>query len=154
MEEFFTFQDSHNLNFLVTETLLNSSLLSDWKETIAQCKTAYDAQLYNVVVPTLITVAEGSLSKLIGTYKTKNVKMIVPTKTRASGPHRFELDQSTWLSISAIIEQLYEPSDFTKSVPDKLNRHWVLHGRQTPMEAKLNSLKLFNFLGSLDLVSL
>jgi len=47
---------------------------------------------------------------------------------------------------------LFIKSDFTGAEPNKLNRHWIIHGRSTPAEAKIDSVKLFNLLGSLSII--
>ena len=79
--------------------------------------------------------------------------MIGPTKEKAESEHSIRLDKSTWQSISTIIDELYEKSDFTGVAPEKINRHWVLHGRHAPSEAKIEALKLFNLLGAMSLTT-
>ncbi len=151
MVEFYTTDNGIYLNELIQTTLLESSHLSDWQITISQSKVAYDAELYNVVVPALFTVVEGFLSKLVGTYATNNVRMIGPTKAKATGNHKHRFDKSTWLTIFAIVNDLYQKSDFSGSAPTQINRHWVLHGRHTQNQAKIDAIKLFNLLGAMSL---
>jgi len=37
----------------------------------------------------------------------------------------------TWSALATFIGKLYEPSDFSKGRPPLLNRHWILHGRDS-----------------------
>ncbi|WP_162926394.1 hypothetical protein [Teredinibacter purpureus] len=145
---FFTDNDSETLKDLMFNNALNDFDIAPWEKMIEECYESFFNKRYLVVVPTLITVIEGYLSLKIGTFNTTNVRMITPTETKAQEAHLHRRDKTTWLSVPEIVDALYQKSDLTGNEPSKLNRHWILHGRSTPLEAKTDSAKLFILLGS------
>jgi hypothetical protein len=149
--QFYVDNDFLILKKLVLETIFKADDIDPWRKTIEQCYDSFIQGKYLVVVPTLITVIEGYLSQKIGTMTSANVRMMGPTKSKAIEPKAHRLDKTIWLSVSVIIDTLYQPSDFSGNEPSTLNRHWILHGRSSPMDSKTDSVKLFNLLGSLSI---
>lgn len=147
---FYTDQGNARLLELIDKHLLGEPILQPWHETLRDCRESFLAGRYLVLVPALITVMEGVLALKIGTFTSTNVKLMAPTKAKAQQPTAFRLNQSIWLSISSLIDQLYQPVDFSGPAPNALNRHWILHGRSTSKDARHDSLRLFNLLGSLS----
>jgi hypothetical protein len=151
MVMFFTENEFSSLNDLVFKNVLKASGIEPWKKSIKECYESFVQERYLVIVPTLITIIEGYLSLKVGTLNSTNVRMITPTKNKAQEPKTHRLDQTIWQSVSAIIDTLYQPNDFSGTQPSSFNRHWILHGRSAPLEAKTDSVKLFNLLGSLSI---
>lgn len=151
MSDFYLDNNAEQLSELINKTLVEDQDLGLWKETIIQAKEAFDRQLYIVTVLSLLVVVEGNLAKKVGTFSTNNVRLISPTTLKANQNHKIPIDTNTWFSIQTIVEQLYEKKDFSEVEPGNLNRHWAIHGRYVPNEAKVDALKLFNLLGSLTI---
>lgn len=151
MLSFYTDNELSVLKDLLFNQVVVSPDFEPWKNVVKDCYKSFEQGFFLVVVPTLITVIEGYLSLKIGTLNSTNIRMRAPTKTKAEEPKEHRLDNTIWISIYTIIDNLYQKSDFTGTPPANLNRHWVLHGRNTPAEAKIDSVKLFNLLGSLSI---
>lgn len=151
MVEFYIQDGSERLSKTVDD-ILKRSELEPWHQTIAECLDSFKSARFLVVVPTMITVMEGILALKTGTFLSKEVRMIAPTKRVANAPKASRLEQSIWLSVAKLIEQLYTKASFEDEAPDFLNRHWILHGRNTSKDARLDSLRLFNLVGSLSII--
>ena len=148
---FYTENENSILKDLVFNTLKGTIDFYPWQNTVEECYESFSNNRFLVVVPTLLTVVDGYLSLKVGTFKTTNIRIISPTKNKANEKKDHRLDKTIWLSISAIINNLFQKTNFSGNAPDALNRHWILHGRNTPIEAKVDSVKLFNLLGSLSI---
>jgi hypothetical protein len=149
--DFYTRDENANLGELV-KNLLDKTELAPWHPILSECFESFLAERYLITIPTLVSVMEGVLALRLGMSTSRNVKMMRPTRDMAQQPHAFGLDRSIWLSVSKIIDQLYQPVDFAGVTPDSLNRHLILHGRGTTKDAKMDSLRLFNLIGSLSIV--
>lgn len=127
----------------------NSSIRTTQKELFDQCLESFTRKNYQICITALITILEGLLSEF-GDDK-KDIKMIRIC--------RFQMDQTktdkkiinhlVWVSFYYFIKELYDKSEFDKSEPDRLNRHWILHGRSDKQVGEEDCLRLFNAIYSL-----
>jgi hypothetical protein len=54
-----------------------------------------------------------------------------------------------WKNINRFFEELYKGSDFDGPRPWGLNRHWILHGRDTTQWIQADSIRLFQALDTI-----
>jgi hypothetical protein len=61
------------------------------------------------------------------------------------------LNHDMWNSMNTFVSTLYQDSDFNAdSLPSKLNRHWILHGKDLPYSwRRADALRLFHALSTL-----
>jgi hypothetical protein len=57
-----------------------------------------------------------------------------------------------WASILGFLSSVFGYHSFATLAFDRLNRHWVLHGRDEPRWTRLDCLRLFQALDTLSVV--
>lgn len=134
---------------LMVKHVENSNMKSTQKELFRQCLEAYSCRNYLICTTALITILEGLLSEF-GEDK-KDIKMIKicrlhMEKTKAD---KKIINHLVWVSLFNFIKELYEKSSFDKNQPERINRHWILHGRTDKQVGEADCLRLFNAIYSL-----
>lgn len=149
LDSFFSgFYTGKNLKLMVKH-VKNSSIKTTQKELFNQCLESFNRKNYLICTTALITILEGLLSEF-GDDK-KDIRMIRIC--------RFQMDQTktdkkiinhlVWVSFYNFIKELYDKSAFDESEPDRINRHWILHGRTDKQVGEADCLRLFNAIYSL-----
>lgn len=149
LDSFFTgFYTGKNLKLMVKH-VKNSSIKTTQKKLFNQCLESFSRKNYLICTTALITILEGLLSEF-GDDK-KDIRMIRIC--------RFQMDQTktdkkiinhlVWVSFYNFIKELYDKSAFDESEPDRINRHWILHGRTEKQVGEADCLRLFNAIYSL-----
>lgn len=149
LDSFFSdFYTSKNFN-LMTKHVKNSNIKVVQKELFNQCLESFNSRSYLICTTALMTILEGLLSEF-GNDK-KDIRMIRIC--------RFQMDQTktdkkiinhlVWISFFNFIKELYDKSAFDESEPDRINRHWILHGRSDKQVGEADCLRLFNAIYSL-----
>lgn len=129
-----------------------SKSLGPWHPLLRQCVSAYRRRHYALVIPSLLTVFEGYL------FSRADPTLITKTKPGLVTKHRRDaLDAGStrlcWVSVDAFAHWLFSPSPFSASAPRQLNRHWVLHGRDTRLRGKADCLRLLQAIDTLSMLA-
>ena len=144
--------DQHKQLRRLHDDLMRSKDLTQWHPLLAQCFEAFELNLHLVTIPSLLSVLEGAVAQKCHTLRTKNTRLIEPSKAKASqakqGTH-YTMEALIWSSVATFIEKLYEPFDFRGNRPSLINRHWILHGRDSTQWTIADSIRLFNALPSI-----
>lgn len=149
--------DEHKiLQNMINETVLSDEFadimdieradFSEWAVLLQEALQCFLEQRYLITIPALITIIEGTLRKEL---EITGTRVIQPVKDKSEQSHSMIFEETNWKTLLAVIEPLYRRVEFTSSIEPELNRHWVMHGKATPKQAKLSSLKLFNIVGTL-----
>ncbi|MCK4842349.1 MAG: hypothetical protein KAT04_10805 [Methylococcales bacterium] len=149
--KYYLSNDSKCFHSLVKTVIANDEM-KEWRPLIKECYESFNSGQRLVIIPSLISVIEGVLAKKLGIIRSKQIRIIAPTKSMIEKSHPSKLHKLVWESLSHTVEILYAPSDFSSDKPPQMNRHWVLHGRDCSQWTHIESLKLFNFLGTLTSV--
>lgn len=83
-------------------------------------------------------------------YPSKFSDIFLENKHRVD-KDRFRSTATNSKSIQIVIENFYENSNGFSVKPTDLKRHWIMHGRQTAPNPKINALQLFNLIGSISI---
>ena len=123
-------------------SLLSSTHLRPWRPLIAECLKAYDLGLYLIVVPSMITVVEGAVAAAGGpsAWNQKDPKQTA-VRLRAHKPQG-AMSRVMWISVEAFLKDLFQHSSFNASRPDRINRAWILHGRDATAWTEADCLRL------------
>jgi hypothetical protein len=123
--------------------LLRKESLIRWRPLIEQCFTAFENDLYLVVVPAMITVVEGAIVVVGGAdaWRQKDHKQTA-RKLLGRSP-KDSVKRAIWLSVDAFVSHLFEHRSFADTRPLLINRPWILHGRDDPSWTKADCLRLF-----------
>lgn len=62
-------------------------------------------------------------------------------------------DAIFWHNIERFIDELFKNFDFSAAPPDRLNRHWILHGRDASRGSQADSLRLFQAVDTISMLS-
>lgn len=129
---------------------LSRQFLRPWRVTLGDAVWAYRARRYRVVVPALLTVLDGTVQRAANhPTATTNVKRMVEHATKIE-PGIVRL---AWISIKSFVDATFLNHPFSSSPPSRLNRHWILHGRDTASHGRTECLRLFQALDTLSLVA-
>ncbi|MGG0277787.1 hypothetical protein [Bacillus rhizoplanae] len=135
------------------ETILESELLKEWRVLLIQCFKNYEADTYQITIPSLFSVIEGFAYKLIyprfKKYETPDEDMSL---ARKYGEVKQEMENGSirwvlFVSAQEFIRLTFKFANFDERRPFVINRNWVLHGRDNPSQwRKVDALRLFNAL--------
>lgn len=122
--------------------LLSNQQLTQWHPLLGQCFDAYGRGQYIITVPALISIIEGFLaySGQVSTSKWRDVKGFIEDTIRNSDEG--SLKHIIWTATLKYLDNLFGFSDFAQSPPEKINRHWILHGRDAADWAQADALRL------------
>ena len=151
--DFYVKDNCAELEKLVSNTIGKDQMFEPWNDVLEECLYTFRSERYLLLPPALLSIVEGYLSCKLGMFASQAVRMIDPTKAKAETPYEHRVFATVWLSISVLVSKFYKPIKFFGPEPDELNRHWIVHGRSVSAEARTDSVKLFNVLGSLATMS-
>lgn len=141
--EFYSSRGASNYRALRTK-LLRSSELSWWRDLLTQCFRAYERRDYLIVVPSLLTVLEGAIAAPDKAKFVRAKDRVTFFEGKVANAIPNSMRHYIWRSMDAFIKALFQHSDFSNSpTPERLNRHWILHGRDVPDWDASDCLRLF-----------
>lgn len=127
---------------LLKNGLLTEDNLTRWRPLIRQSFRAYERGDYQIVVPALLTVFEGLVSELSGRFDQKpNIRQATLHKLNTASGHT---EQWVARSVDLFVSEVFKRHSFKQKRPVRINRHWILHGRDHADWSKSDALKLFN----------
>ena len=148
VDKFFIEHYSNDLKLFQMFNFVYSAVLYDkWYKLIEQCIRTYRSGLYLVTVPALIIVIEGAIANLCST---SNTGIIDLCKEREEKMEPFSARKYLWKSFNYFALQLYESKSFDKERPQLINRHWILHGRDSYEWNQADCLRIFQALYTLE----
>lgn len=117
--------------------------LTRWRPLIEQCFKAFEHDLYLVIVPAMITVVEGSIAEIGGQDAWRSTDSRKTARNLLARFPRDSFRHAIWSSVVAFVSHLFTGHSFTNECPPRINRHWILHGRDSPSWTKADCLRLF-----------
>jgi hypothetical protein len=136
----------------LAEELLNRDVLARWRVLLEQTVSAYRRCEFVIIIPALLIVCEGILMHAKGN-KT-NVREIVCKRAEAEQRKSPELINTIlWRNVSCFVDELFKKSDFSGMPPGRLNRHWILHGRDASCWSQADCLRLFQAVDTISVLS-
>ncbi|MFP7737516.1 hypothetical protein ACLHDF_30295 [Priestia aryabhattai] len=141
---FYDYYSSNNDEFdKMTNSILKNKCIYQWHEAIKQSVYAHKNNMFILSISTLIPVLEGILSTFESNKS--NIRMMKVCKDMLNTTDDEALvDKIMWTSCYHFISALYKKSDFSKTEPEIINRHWILHGRTAFNSSEIDSLRIFN----------
>jgi hypothetical protein len=130
--------------------LLDAELLANWNPVIEQAIASYRRKRYLIVVPALLSVLEGALASAAQRSSDRT------SPSRMAAEQRLARDAGAvrlgWVSLHGFVSSIFAHHSFDAAPPGRLNRHWVLHGRDSPRWDAVDCLRLFQALDTLAVV--
>jgi hypothetical protein len=123
-------------------------LLTRWSPLLQEVVKSYRKRHYLVAIPALLAVFEGALAEAGDTIKSKQTASVI-AKGRV---RRLDagVERLAWVSLVGFCSTVFRTDHvFSGPAPDRLNRHWVQHGRSEPTWTRVDCLRMFQALDTL-----
>ncbi len=133
--------------FQMKDFLLNSALDSVMREELKQCFDSYENEKYYPCVCGLLPLIERSILADLSSpkYNWENLEEDFKKSHKKIIKGNNENDLTEY-GIRLFIKKLAKRTEFSDNEPKRLNRNWVLHGRNIRIPTKTDCLKLFNLI--------
>jgi hypothetical protein len=144
--DFYTGDDFAELRFLRKE-LTQRAGLAQWRALLEQCFDAFESANHLITIPALLTVLDGVIAKAgkNTSWRIDPRKLCSEKAAAVNG-----LKKWMWRSLELFFAKLFQPAPFDQSRPILINRHWILHGRDSANWTGADALRLFNALQTVD----
>jgi hypothetical protein len=123
--------------------------LAQWKNLLDQCFESFERGDHLIAVPALLTVIEGVVASA-GSALTRRRVRPVEICVANWGKRGNCVTDAIWYSVSLFVERLFQDASFAQGRPTFINRHWILHGRDSAAWTVADTLRLFNALQTID----
>lgn len=122
-------------------------LLKKWSPLLIEVAHSYRKRHYLVAIPALLAVFEGAVAEAANRTKRRDSPSTVISE-RVSGLDA-GIERLAWVSLAGFCSTVFRTYGFGGPAPDRLNRHWVQHGRSEPTWTRVDCLRLFQALDTL-----
>lgn len=119
------------------------------KKRFEECIDIYLKGSYSSCMTVLTTVLEGFISTFGDDPKNVRVMRICSYHANEEISKDNIIESLCWQSMYEYSKILFEQSDFSQDEPDKVNRHWIIHGRTSKLGENVDCLRLFNALSTM-----
>jgi hypothetical protein len=120
--------------------LKGRKVLTPCRALLDECLFAYSKKRYVVTVPALLAVLEGLVATAGDQLKSlKSPRQTAGAKYKQSSG----ISALIWASLEAFVGVVFQSHSFAESRPTIINRHWILHGRDSSSWTQADSLRLF-----------
>jgi len=114
---------------IVQPELLKAPLLSRYAGLLNEAFDSLYEGRFQVPVPALLAITEGIIADGSGNLNEGLVKVRKMATDLESNQQRQSFDSLQWRSVRRWIDHLFGNAPFSGSQPPRINRHWILHGR-------------------------
>lgn len=128
--------------------LLAAPVLEHWHPLLRQCAATYRRRQYLVTVPSLLLVYEGAFGRAVKRFD--SLVKVRRASTDARMAHRPGIRRLIRASIDGFSRTVFAASDFAANAPERINRHWTMHGRSRPDWTRADCLRLFQAIHTLS----
>jgi len=134
--------------------LISYSEMSNWKPLLLEVNASIVAGRHLIAVPALLTIMEGySVKEVLKSPVEEMRKTDLFKLFDKAGLHNTNgLEAVPAVSNMAFLQKLFEPSSFAQKPPERINRHWILHGRDECDWSAADAFRLINALETLHWV--
>jgi len=152
-DEFFvTFYTEDNFAALreVRQELTRRTSLAKWKSLLEECFESLEAGRHLITIPALLSIIEGVIASAGQALTSHRVRLIHICAENAKKSTPSFMNAEMWNSMALFLEKLFQSAPFDGDKPVFINRHWILHGRDSASWTIADSLRLFNALQTVD----
>lgn len=104
--------------------------LSHWQPLIRQAIAAFNRRQYRIVVPALLLIYEGAVARAVSEFeRASDAKRAAARMVKREPPG---ITRLLWVSLLAFNEEVLRTHRFSDPRPLRINRHWIMHGRDRP----------------------
>lgn len=110
----------------------------------------FEQGMYSSCLTVLTTIFEGMVSTFGDDPTDVRIMRICNFHAEEERGKDNNIKSLCWLSMYEYSKLLFEKSNFSESEPSKANRHWLVHGRTSQINDKLDCIRLINALSTLS----
>jgi hypothetical protein len=149
---FVTFYTEDNFAALheVRQELTGRTSLAQWKALLEECFESLEAGRHLITVPALLLIIEGVVASAGQALTEQRVRLVRICAENAKKSTPSFMKAEMWNSMELFLEKLFQPAPFDDAKPAFINRHWILHGRDSTSWTVADALRLFNALQTVD----
>lgn len=136
----------------LVQKLTSQHGLVNWLPLIQQSAVAYKHGHFEITIPSLLTILDGLVALSAADQGTQLIRMTQNKVAQLGVTDPPTMELQIWWSIEIFIKLLFSPAPFDGARPQMINRHWILHGRDSTKWAQADSLRLFQALDTLSAV--
>lgn len=145
IDDYFISYYTSDFNGTMKEILLEciEVLPASLQELLKESIWAFEHEKYQICIPALFSIIEGSLVNLANNGERKKIKYKQGIDSTLEGSS-LNFAALPLISLSWFLDYAFKNSDFEQVDFKELNRHWALHGRYLNMFAAKPALQLFS----------
>lgn len=147
------FQDNELKMCQLIDRCKNSKQLQNHKEYYCEIIEAYKQNSFRLSCTGLFALIDGVLADTLNITKTSFSPRINIIKEKINNKMELNvMERKIWLIYEAIDSfdtSIFADSDFSKSEPNCLNRHWIMHGRTKRTYTRYDVLKTLLWLDAI-----
>jgi hypothetical protein len=134
----------------VREELTCRPSLAQWKALLEECFDSFESGRHLITIPALLSIIEGAIASAGQALTDQRVRLfhICAENAKKSTPNFMKAEM--WNSMALFLEKLFQRAPFDDDKPAFINRHWILHGRDSASWTVADALRLFNALQTVD----
>ena len=145
-ENFYTEERVNELQDIIENSIENPGQKKRWEE----CCNIFKQGMYSSCLTVLTTFLEGKISSFGDDPEDVRMMRICNFQMEEERKKGNNVKSLCWLSMYEYIRLLFEKSNFSKEEPNSTNRHWLVHGRTSQINNKLDCIRLINALSTLS----
>jgi hypothetical protein len=134
----------------VRQELTSRPGLARWKALLDECFESFESGRYLITIPALLSVIEGVIASAGQALTSQRVHLIAICAENSQKTGGNTITAEMWNSMKLFVGKLFGPAPFDGKRPDFINRHWILHGRDSASWTVADALRLFNALQTVD----
>lgn len=152
VEQFYTENDDYEIKSVI-DRCRRAQQTSAYSELFSQTISAYQVGHYHLACLGMLAIVDGALSDVSENQKTSYKVRLQEIEKKIAD--KFELDDlekklmCIYVSMDSFEESIFKNSDFSKTEPDDLNRHWMIHGRTRRAYTKFDFIKIILWLDAI-----
>ena len=152
VERFYTENDECQINDVI-ERCREAKQMFNFTELFSQIISSYQVGHYHLACLGMFSIVDGVLSNVSEDPKTNYKKRLEIIENKIISKYELtDLEKKLlciYLSMNDFEASIFMHSDFAQVEPNKLNRHWMVHGRTQREYAKIDFVKIILWLDAI-----
>jgi hypothetical protein len=134
----------------VREELTSRPSLVRWEALLDECFESFESGRYLITIPALLSIIEGVIASAGAALTSQRVRLVAICAENSQKMGGNTITAEMWNSMKLFVEKLFERAPFDGARLAFINRHWILHGRDSASWTVADALRLFNALQTVD----
>jgi hypothetical protein len=134
----------------VRQELTRRPGLAKWKALLEESFDSFESGRHLITIPALLSIIEGVITSAGQPFTDQRIHLLRICAENAKKSTPSFMRAEMWTSMACFLEKLFQYARFDQDKPAFINRHWILHGRDSTSWTVADALRLFNALQTVD----